>query len=329
MEQKNKVIAYKGFKKDLTCRDFQYEIGKEYKCDGEIKICDNGFHACEDPFDVLNYYGDLFSHRYCEVEQSGKIVKDKEKQASSVIKIKSEIGLDGLLKAGIEWLKNATDPKLFIKDSKGKLNDNGEHGTQIGSNIDYVDIGSSGDCTKIGSSGDYAQIGSSGNHVQIGSSGYRVRINSSGHGAQIGSSGNCAKIGSSGDCVQIGSSGDCARISSNGNSVQIGSSGNYAQISSSGDYTQISSSGDHAQISSNGDHAKIFSTGKNSIICCTGFNSAAAAKIGSWITLSEWDFNSESLWIVKNVKAEYVDGKRIKGDTWYALVNGEFKEVNP
>lgn len=66
---KEKVIAYKGFNEDLTCRGFQYEVGKEYTED-EVSICNRGFHACENPFDVLNFYGDVLNNRFCVVEQS-------------------------------------------------------------------------------------------------------------------------------------------------------------------------------------------------------------------------------------------------------------------
>ena len=153
-------------------------------------------------------------------------------------------------------------------------------------------IGSSGDSAKIGSSGDYAQIGSSGDSAKIGSSGYS------------------AKIGSSGDYAQIGSSGDSAKIGSSGYSAKIGSSG------------------DSAQIGSSGDSAKINSEGRFAVICCAGHNSMAKGKIGSWITLSEWEFSeTEKRHIPKCVKTEQVDGKRIKEDTYYILEDGEFKEV--
>ena len=62
---------------------------------------------------------------------------------------------------------------------------------------------------------------------------------------------------------------------------------------------------------------------------CAGKNSAAKAKAGSWITLSEWVYDEEKgITIPKCVKTEYVDGKRIKEDTWYKLKNGEFIEVD-
>ena len=159
-------------------------------------------------------------------------------------------------------------------------------------------------------SGDSAQIGSSGNYAQIGSSGNSAKIGSSGNSAQIGSSGDSAKIGSSGYSAKIGSSGDSAKIGSSGDSAKIGSSGNYAQIGSSGN------------------SAKIKSTGYDSIICCAGDNSYVSAKKGSWITLAEWEYSYEkNRYVPKCVKTEYVDGERIKEDTMYKLIDGEFTEV--
>ena len=134
--------------------------------------------------------------------------------------------------------------------------------------------------------------------------------NSSGNYAQIGSSGNYAKIGSSGDYAKIGSSGYYAQIGSSGYSAQIGSSGYSAQIGSSGNY------------------AKIDSSGEDSVIMCAGLNSRAKAKRGSWITLAEWKRDEiKGRYIPICVKTEQVDGDRIKEDTFYQLIDGEFKEV--
>ena len=144
---------------------------------------------------------------------------------------------------------------------------------------------------------------------------------------------NSAQIGSSGNYAQIGSSGDSAQIGSSGDSAQIGSSGDYAKIGSSGNYAKIGSSGDSAQIGSSGDSAKITSKGKHSVVMAAGYQSQAKAKKGSWITLAEWvrtddeDKKGFCIWIPKCVKTEYVDGERIKEDTFYKLVDGEFKEV--
>ena len=114
--------------------------------------------------------------------------------------------------------------------------------------------------------------------------------------------------------------GDCA---------QIGSSGHYAKIGSSGKYAKIGSSGDSAKIGSSGDSAKIDSTAIDSVICCAGHGCTVKAKIGSWITLAEWEYSEEKCRSVPRcVKTEYVDGEKIKADTWYRLKNGEFLEVN-
>ena len=88
----------------------------------------------------------------------------------------------------------------------------------------------------------------------------------------------------------------------------------------------ISSKANSAQIGSSGDSAQIDSEGELSVICCAGHNSIVKAKKGSWITLSEWEWKGDKYTPIC-VKTEYVDGKKIKADTWYKLVNGEFVEV--
>ena len=102
--------TYKGFNKDLQCRGFQYEEGKEYEHKGGIKCCDSGFHACEYPLDCLGYYAPAESV-YHEVEQSGQISKggDDTKVASSKIKIGARLDIAGLVQASIEYVKERTE----------------------------------------------------------------------------------------------------------------------------------------------------------------------------------------------------------------------------
>ena len=249
--------------------------------------CEKGFHACENPIDVWGYY-DILDSRFAIVEQYDIIDKEDNKTCSSKIKIKAELKFADFVKLCVDAVVD-----------KCKLNSKNDNG------------------------GYSARIGSSGNDAQIGSSGYSAQIGSSGNYAQIGSSGDYAQIGSSGDYAQIGSSGDCARIGSSGNDAQIGSSGDCARIESSGYYARIGSSGDCAQIGSSGNDAQIKSEGQGAVIMCAGTNSKARAKKGSWITLAEYDNNRKPVC----VKTEQVDGERIKEDTWYQLIDGEFKEV--
>ena len=169
MANGNKIITYKGFDKDFKCRGFQYEVGNTYETDDDIACCNRGFHACESPIEVFDYY-DMLTSRFAEVEQSGKIDKEaaSTKTCSSRIKIKAELKLADIINLGVEWLKEITSP------SKIEANNTSNDG-------DYAQIGSSGYYAKIGSSGDYAQIGSSGYSAQIGSSGQDSVIMCAGH----------------------------------------------------------------------------------------------------------------------------------------------------
>lgn len=103
MEQK--IKAYKAFDKDLSCRGFKYEVGKEYEETGDIKACEKGFHACPYPLDVFGYYAPAGS-RFCEVEQNGKIDdSESDKVCSSKIRIGAELDIRGLVKAAISYVK--------------------------------------------------------------------------------------------------------------------------------------------------------------------------------------------------------------------------------
>ena len=103
MEQK--IKAYKAFDKDLSCRGFKYEVGKEYEETGDIKACEKGFHACPYPLDVFGYYAPAGA-RFCEVEQSGKIDdSESDKVCSSKIRIGAELDIRGLVKAAVSYVK--------------------------------------------------------------------------------------------------------------------------------------------------------------------------------------------------------------------------------
>mgnify|MGYP000404489629 CR=1 FL=1 len=100
-----KIKAYKAFNKDLSCRGFKYEVGKEYEETGDIKACEKGFHACPYPLDVFGHYTPAGS-RFCEVEQSGKIDdSESDKVCSSKIRIGAELDIRGLVKAAVSYVK--------------------------------------------------------------------------------------------------------------------------------------------------------------------------------------------------------------------------------
>ena len=123
-------MNYKGMDANMQCRGFQYEVGKEYETD-EAVACETGFHACEYPLDVINYYAPAES-RYAVVEQSGKISKSGEdtKVASTKIKIVAEIGIAGLVKAAIEYTKTRAkeEPGGHATGNQGAASATGDQG---------------------------------------------------------------------------------------------------------------------------------------------------------------------------------------------------------
>ena len=118
--------TYKGFNKDMTCRDFKYEEGKEYEISGDVKCCENGFHACEDPLDCFNYYAPGQSV-YHEVEQSGEISRKNDgesKVASSKIKIGARLDIAKIVNLHFDFVKSRTtfentDPEQASAGWKG------------------------------------------------------------------------------------------------------------------------------------------------------------------------------------------------------------------
>ena len=100
------IKSYKGMDKDMKCRGFQYEPGGIYEADHAVRCGGPGFHACEIPLDVFHYYTPAES-RFFVVEQDGELSRDNgdSKVASSVLKIGAEIGIPGLIKAHVEWVK--------------------------------------------------------------------------------------------------------------------------------------------------------------------------------------------------------------------------------
>ena len=210
MEEENVVIkGYKGFDKELKCRGFLYEVDKEYEQGGEIKCCNNGFHFCENPFDVFSYYPPNDS-RYCEVHGSGKYDKDNDDSKVSVSKIKIgfEIGLKGLIDAGIKFILD----KVNWKESKA---------------------------------------------------------------------------------------------------------------TNTGDRSAATNTGNQSAATNTGNRSAASVEGFESIAIVTGYDCKAKGSLGCWIVLTErgeWDGNTYPIKCVKSFK---VDGKKVKSNTWYKLINGE------
>ena len=218
------VTTYKGFDSALKCRGFQYVIGETYTHDGEVKACSAGFHACEYPLDVFNYYAPAGS-RFAIVEQGGTLSRhqDDSKVASSTIKVSAEIGLPGLIKAAIEYTFSRAKPE------------NTEHST--------------GDYGAASSTGDYGAASSTGNRGAASSTGNRGAASSTGYQGAASSTGNRGAASSTGNRGAASSTGYQGAASSTGYQGAASSTGNRGAASSTGKQGAAMASGYGGKVS--------------------------------------------------------------------------------
>ena len=187
--------AFKGFNKDLRCRGHQFEIGKSYE-EPEAKLCSRGFHACENPLDVLDYYAlldvDANNNRFAEVELD-EVSPERRKDSKLVAKkihIKAELSIKGLIKAGIDW--------LFEANEAANIHPNREQGPSA----------SKERFSKLAASGDGSMLAASGDGSKLAASGYGSMLAASGDGSKLAASGDGSKLAASGDGSKLAASGD-------------------------------------------------------------------------------------------------------------------------
>ena len=198
--------AYKGFDKDLKCREFQYEVGKEYEEENSA-LCKKGFHACENPLDTFRYYRPTDS-RYCEVDvdDNGERNSTDSKVCGKHIKISAEIGLKGVINAGVRF--------VFDKcESATEENASGERGNAAAS-------GESGNAAASGERGNAAASGESGNAA---ASGWR------GNAAASGWRGTAVVTGFAGRATALGE--QCLAVAWGEDSLARGTVGNWIVVS--------------------------------------------------------------------------------------------------
>ncbi|AFC85883.1 DUF7666 domain-containing protein [Frateuria aurantia] len=210
------IVAYKGFDKDLKCRDFQYEVGKEYVHEGEVKACNEGFHCCEYPLDVFGYYPPAGA-RFAVIEASGKVDRESDKLACEKIGIKAEIGLPGIIKAAIDFTfsraKKADGDQS--KDERGAASSTGDWGA-ASSTGDYGAASSTGYQGAASSTGDYGAASSTGDYGAASSTGNRGAASSTGNRGAASSTGDYGAASSTGDYGAASSTGDWGAASSTG-----------------------------------------------------------------------------------------------------------------
>ena len=322
-----KIKTYKGFDKDLKCRGYQYEVGKEYEHKGFVKCCNSGFHACENPLEVLGYYGPANS-RYFEVEQSGELQKDDDgsKVASSKISIKCEIGLRGLIDAGVKFILEKVDFKNAKKSNTG----NCSAATNTGNCSAATNTG---DCSAATNTGDYSAATNTGDYSAATNTGYRSAATNTGDYSAATNTGNCSAATNTGDYSAATNTGDYSAATNTGDYSAATNTGDYSAATNTGYRSAATNTGNcsaatntgyRSAATNTGDYSAAKVEGANSIAIVTGFNSSAAGEIGCWLVLTERDKEGK----IKGVQTVEVDGKTIKANVFYKLVDGKIIERN-
>ena len=191
------IKSYKGFNKDMTCRDFQYEEGKSYE-EESVEICDHRFHACEHPLDCLRYYTPNESV-YHEVEQSGEIQKsdDNTKVASTKIKIGAEISIAGLVKAAIEYTVKRTKKEADSNEDYGASSATGYKGASSATG-DYGASSATGDYGASSATGYKGASSATGDCGASSATGYKGASSATGDYGASSATGNCGASSATG-----------------------------------------------------------------------------------------------------------------------------------
>ena len=164
--------AFKGFNKDLTCRGFQYEEGKEFHTE-KAECCEEGFHACEYPLNCFGYYSPAQSV-FHEVELSGEMDKNRDntKVCATDIKIGARISIAGLVKAAIEFTMSKVDKEAKSDERHGFASATGDYGASSATG-NCGASSATGNCGASSATGDYGASSATGNCGASSATGYR------------------------------------------------------------------------------------------------------------------------------------------------------------
>ena len=300
------VTGFKAFNHDLTCQNYQYEVGKTYKYEGDIELGERGFHFCPNPFDVFSFYPIIDEEgnmrRFAKVSApASKAISEGQQTVTSELTVVEELMFDELV---IEQIRQ-----------------NPTTGSYAASYYDeYVAV--SGDCTQVAASDYDGQVAVSGVRAKVATSYDRALVVASGDHAKVVASGDCANVAASGDYAQVAASGYGAQVAASGNDVKVAASGYGAKVAASGYDAQVVASYDRAKLAVSGDRAKVVATGKNSVIAISGKNGKFKGINGTFVSCADFDDDGKCVGFVTGCIGK--DG--LKENTWYAVRNGKFVE---
>ncbi len=357
MTTKKKVIkSYKGFHKDMTCRGFQYEEGKEYTTDKEISLCHEGFHACKNPIDCLNYYEPNHSV-YHEVEQSGQTLSSRfdhpdTKTVSSKIKIGKRLSMVEFAKAVMDYTKSKIKHKNdYIKDygfyktaeqcaniktssSHSYMHTLGDKSTCIVDGLQDIarnsgHYGASISLNKNNTSCNEGRFGAAIaiEHESIACTTgiYSASVNTGNNGIST-STNSCSISSVTGDYSYSECDGDFSISAVTSNYSSSNASGVQSISAVSGDDSMSSASGLGSVAVTTGNSSHVIAKHETSVAIVWGPNGVAKGVKGSRLVLTEWEFTGVEIFNLIGSKMIRIDGKRYKEDTWYMLENGKVVE---
>ncbi|WP_442892341.1 DUF7666 domain-containing protein, partial [Cedecea sp. VD23] len=227
-----KIITYKGFKNDLTCRGFQFEIGETYRHEGEVKACGSGFHACENPLDTFSYYPPAES-RYAVTESCGKVSREDDgdtKIASATITIKAELSMPEFVQKAIDWVWSKIDKSLeqqIMTGYRSAASNTGDRSAASNTG-DYSAASNTGDYSAASNTGDYSAASNTGNQSAASNTGYRSAASNTGNQSAASNTGYRSAASNTGDRSAASNTGD------------------YSAASNTGDYSAASNTGDYS-----------------------------------------------------------------------------------
>ncbi|HBN8317228.1 TPA: hypothetical protein L3691_001849 [Pseudomonas aeruginosa] len=202
------VTAYKGFKQDLTCRSYQFEIGGTYKHDGEVEACASGFHSCEYPLDVFGYYAPGDS-RFAIVKASGQLSRhdDDSKIASATLVVEAEISMPTMISRAIDWIMARLDSSV--------------EQTVVGdtaSNTGYQSAASNtGDRSAASNTGYQSAASNTGDYSAASNTGYQSAASNTGNRSAASNTGNRSAASNTGDYSAASNTGYQSAASNTGN----------------------------------------------------------------------------------------------------------------
>lgn len=332
----DKVIAYKGMNSKMQCRGMQYEVGKEFSVDGDIECCGNGLHACERPLDVFGYYAPGTGARYFRVEQSGEMVCDgtDSKVASRKMRVDAEIGILGLVKAHIDYVKahattGHTNPKRAIAGDDSTATA-GDLGAATAGNRGAATAGRCGTAT-VGYDG-AATAGDSGTAT----AGCGSAATAGDDGTATAGCDGAATVGDRGTAtvgkLGVATAGDYGTATAGYKGAATVGKGGKATVGDDGTATAgnygTATAGNRGTATA-GNRGTATSRGRASVdvngIACSRSNAPMArGGLGAVLVLVEEQSNNYN---IAHWKAVEVDGQTVKAYTWYRLKNGKLMEA--